>query len=119
MPCNDALDIGQADADAFKFVSAMHPLKYSKEFARILHVKADAVIADEQDNLIRRLAGAANFYLGGIARAGVFDGVGKEVDKHLFQQEWIALNLRQWSPFPDDVAAGGFRFQALNGLFHH
>ena len=95
MPRNDALDIGQADADAFKFVSPMQPLEYAKEFARILHVKADAVIADEQDNFIRRFAGAANFDLGWIAGAGVFDGVGKQVDKHLFQQEWIALNLRQ------------------------
>ena len=49
MAGDDAADVGQADARAFKIFRAMQPLENAEEFMRILHVEADTSVFYEED----------------------------------------------------------------------
>ena len=62
MAGDNALDKCQPHAGAFELVSAMQTLENAKEFVGVLHVKADAIVFDEEDLLAGRLLKAADFY---------------------------------------------------------
>src|SRR5437588_9356599 len=47
---HDAANIGEPDPGPLEFVGAVEPLKYAEQLARILHVEADAVVADGRDD---------------------------------------------------------------------
>jgi len=49
---DDAPHVGQADAGAFKLFHGTQPLEHPEEFLDILHVEPDAVVADEQGDLV-------------------------------------------------------------------
>jgi hypothetical protein len=47
MAGDDSSYICQANARAFKFIFSMEPLKDAKQFGRVFHVEASAVVANE------------------------------------------------------------------------
>ena len=115
---NNAADIRQADAGAFKFVGAMQALEHTEQFVRISHVKPDTVVANEHHRLLGRLAGTAGVNLGRVARACVLHGVAQQVDQHLAQHGRIAFDFWQAAVFPNDVAASNVLFQAVDCLLN-
>ncbi len=60
---DDAPHIREANAGAFELVGAVQALKHPEQFAGVLHVEADAVVAHEDDRfafVARRVAVDAN-----------------------------------------------------------
>src|ERR1700674_866074 len=53
---DDALHDRQADAGAFEILRAMQPLKHAEKLVGILHVEADAVVANEEHLLLAVIA---------------------------------------------------------------
>src|SRR6516165_8488400 len=47
MPKDNPLNQSQSDPCAFEIIHAMQPLKHSKQFRRVLHVKTNSVVLDE------------------------------------------------------------------------
>ena len=81
---HDALHRRQADARAFKILRTMQSLEDPKQFVDILHVEADAVVADREHRLpIVRVFRLTDLNDRGISGAGKLKGVGEEVLKDL------------------------------------
>ena len=76
VPVNDALDVRQPDAGAFKFLVAVQALKHAEEFVCITRVETGAVVANEDHGVSIGAGGAANFYFGVLAFAGEFHCIG-------------------------------------------
>lgn len=104
---DDALDDRQADAGAFKFLGAVQALEDAEQFVGVFHIETDAVVADENDGFIVHGA-QADFNDGGFARPAVFDGIGKQVGKDLFEKARIAIDGGQFGNAPFDIAPLGF-----------
>jgi hypothetical protein len=45
---DDSLHDGEADTGAFEVLGAVHPLKYAEQFAGVLGIEADSVVADRK-----------------------------------------------------------------------
>lgn len=52
MPGDDASDVGQSDAGAFKLGHAVKTLKNSEQLLDIGHVESHPIVADEDDDCI-------------------------------------------------------------------
>jgi len=70
MPLNNTADIGQPNAGALEFMGAVEPLKDAKELIDILHIEADAVIANEDHCFAAPGGSTADFDFGLGATAG-------------------------------------------------
>ena len=92
MARDDTPDNGQSDASAFKFISAMQPLKNAEEFIRIFHVKTRAVVAHKDGDFVHGVVQATDFNFSGVAVTGVFDGVEQKVAEDLLQKGRIGLH---------------------------
>src|SRR5439155_6637748 len=90
MPADDALHICQTNAGALELLRLVQALENAKKFARILHIEADSVIANEDDLFHVALWLTANFNLRARTRSAVFQGVGDQVHHHLPQQRGIS-----------------------------
>src|SRR5213594_3289992 len=92
MPVDDALDDGETDTGPFVFLSPVQALEHAKEFVRVAHVKAGAIVFNKVD----RFAGsflATDFNFAQVAFAGVLEGIGEKIDKDLLEQCRIGLTL--------------------------
>ena len=95
---------GQSNACAFKVFSTVQTLKHSEQFVHILHVETNAVITNEDGQLIVDL-NLPHFNQGFVARSGVFDGVGEQIGEHLPHQTGITRHGRQIAYSPFDLSA--------------
>src|SRR6185295_5900619 len=94
---DDALNVGQADAGAFKIAGAMQPLEDAEKFVGVLHVEAGSVVPDKEDPvLVGGLLGRASDLDAGLfPLAGVFDGVADEIGEDLAQEVAVGLDDRK------------------------
>ena len=110
---------GQADSRALKFLGAVQSLKNTEQLARVTHVKARSVVADEIDVLIFLLfAHAADFDDCRLTLAGIFKGIREQVQPDLLQQRWIALARRQVADANLDLPPFPLGGQLLDGIAH-
>src|SRR5581483_8570192 len=114
---DDALHDRQADAGAFKILRAMQPLEHPEQLVDVLHVEADAVVADEEDLLAAAVL-RADLHRGFAARPRVFEGVVDQVHKHLLEQRGVAPNRRQVADRDLYRAPFGLPVQLRQHLFH-
>src|SRR5206468_5282180 len=110
VPADDAMHGGQTNAGAFKFLGAVETLEDTEELIGVFHVEANPVVANEDGGLAIGLEGPDFDHRLG-PRAGVFDGVGKEVGKDLLEKTGVALDGRQGLQTPLDAAAFGFSLE--------
>ena len=73
---NDAADVGQADAGAFKiFLVAVQALEDAEQLVDVLHVKAHAIVPDEEDEITIATILAADVDFIRFAGTGILDGI--------------------------------------------
>ena len=48
---NDAAHVGEPDTGALEFVATVEPLEDAEQLVHVLHVEADAVVANEHHRL--------------------------------------------------------------------
>src|ERR1041384_6268321 len=89
MPLDDPLHDGQADAMALKLFLGVQPLEYTEQLFRILHLKTDAVVADEVDIFPVSLF-AADLNEGIFRVAGELERIREQIHEHLIQEPWVA-----------------------------
>src|SRR6266404_4333769 len=104
---NDPPHVSEADAGAFELSCRMQALEHAEEFVGILHVEAYAIVADEERGFVVRLGGA-DLDSGPLALAGVFQGIGKQIDDGLAKHERITLDNRQAADLPVNIASFDF-----------
>src|SRR4051812_25406314 len=75
---DDALHRREAHAGTGKFVDGVEPLKHAEQLVRVLHVEADAVVANE-DGRLTHILDDADLDHGWGAPARVLDRVRQEV----------------------------------------
>jgi hypothetical protein len=71
-----ALSRRQSNARAFKCIGIVQALKHSKQFIHVLHIKADAIVPNEYNQVIAVSVGAADLDFGLWACAREFNRVG-------------------------------------------
>jgi hypothetical protein len=72
---HNSLNRSQSNASSFKFVRLVQPLKHSKQFVYILHIKAHTVVSNEYYQVICVSICAAYLDLGLWARAREFNRI--------------------------------------------
>src|SRR5579859_901452 len=92
MAVENALDGSQADPGAWEFGGGMEALEHAKEARRVGHIKAGAIIADEEDRL--GLGKPAKFNEGFGLMGGEFPCVAKQVFQHDPQEALVATGLQ-------------------------
>ena len=107
VPLDDAADGRQADAGALELVVPVQALEHAEQLARIAHVEADAVVADEDVLLAVRVADADLDHRVR-PRPRVLHGVVDQVREHLQHQVGIARSRRQRCQPPLDRRARRF-----------
>src|ERR1043166_1713367 len=105
MFAKDSIHRSQTYSSTLKFLSPMEALKNAKQLVHIFHVETDTVVADENGSAAISLA-FADFDDRFLARAGIFNSVGKQIGKFLFHQSRIALNDWELLNAPLDVTPG-------------
>ena len=85
MPVYDALNGRQSYVSAFKLFSRVQALKYAEKLIDIPHVKAYAVVSDEQFCLIFPTVRRSNLDLGPLSHPRELNRIGKQVRKDHFQ----------------------------------
>src|SRR4051812_46940492 len=97
VPVNDPLNNREAHSSAGIIFSSMKTLKNAKQFARISHVKAGAVVSDVIGTFVALMIAIfiADLYRRRTAIPGVFECVGKQIDEYLFEQRRIRLAGRK------------------------
>jgi hypothetical protein len=78
----DPLNRRKPNARAFKCIGIVQALKHSKQFIHVLHIKADAIVPNEYDQVIAISVGAADLDFGLRARAREFNRVGDKVNQY-------------------------------------
>jgi hypothetical protein len=63
MAVDNSLDSGETNASAFECVLGMKTLENTKQFVLVLHVKANAVVFNKDNYLLRLVVHRADFYL--------------------------------------------------------
>jgi hypothetical protein len=102
---NDAVDIGESDACAFKVLVVVQALKHAEQFADVAHVKARAIIAHGEYMAVGGIVAVENLNDGGIAMAGVFERVADQIASHLSQHGRVSIHGGQVADAPLDVAS--------------
>src|ERR1700720_4108703 len=100
----NALNGSQSNASAFKFIGLVQPLKHSKQFVYILHIKTPSIVPNEYYQLISVSVGASDLDFGLWARARKFDRIGKKVHEYKPQHRAVPVNIGQCADFPGNVA---------------
>jgi hypothetical protein len=111
---NDSLDGGQADARALEIFLAMKALEDSKKFIGILGIEAHAIVANKNRGGSGGIAGA-DFDYGGLAAAGKFERIAKQVIENQFEKAGVAVNFGQRLDAPLHASVLGSR-QIREGL---
>src|SRR5260221_5076788 len=106
-----AADIVQTAAGALKLAGWWQALENPEQFTHVAHVEADAVVADKKKLLAVAGIRAADLNFRQIARPGVFDRVGDQIDPHLTQHGRVGPNFGQLADLPRDMASFGFRLK--------
>jgi len=78
----NALNGRESDAGAFKFVRLVQPLKHSKQFVYVLHIKTHPIVPNEYYQLISVSLSVSDLDFCSQARACEFDGIRNKVDQH-------------------------------------
>src|ERR1700722_12117208 len=112
---NDALHRGQSNACALEIFGPMQPLKDSEQLILILHVEADAIVANEDDALaiLQEMTDPDDRVL---PRSCELKSVGNKVLKYLLDEDGVALDRRQVSDLPRDRSSHGVVLQQGNDL---
>jgi hypothetical protein len=84
MAMNNALDSCQPNAGAREFRNFVHPLKRSKKFLRIGHIKTRAIIAHKENSLTLKL-GLPKLDVRIQAFAGKFEGIAQQIGEDSLQ----------------------------------
>src|SRR5262249_41617385 len=100
----DAAHRSQADPGALEFIFAVQTLEHTEQFVRVLHVESDAVIFDEDRDLVLVLLMHTDADHRFLAQARVLDGVGKEVDHGETKKVGIAGDCGQRRDLPPDLS---------------
>jgi len=79
MPVYDALNSRQSYSSAFELFSQVQTLKYAEKLIDIPHVKACAVVSDEQLRLIFPNVRRSNLDLGPLSHPRELNRIGKQV----------------------------------------
>src|SRR5690349_7958950 len=106
MPMNDPLNSRQPNAGAFKRLACVQTLKYSEEFADILHIIFDSIISNKHDYLILILFQASYCDLGPRTRTGEFSRVRNQNDECQPQHGAVSIPGGQATDPPNDIARG-------------
>jgi hypothetical protein len=101
----DALNRCESDAGAFEFVRPVQPLKHSKQFVCILHLKTHSIVPNEYYELIFVSVGASDLDFCSQARACEFDGIRNKVDQHNSQHRTVSVEIGQCPDLPHNVAS--------------
>ena len=80
---NDPAHVGQAHPVALEFLIGMEALEKAKKLARVLHLKTDSVIPNENNVAAGGSATAAHFDFGNAPLIGVFESIGQKVVEDL------------------------------------
>src|SRR5207245_7398253 len=102
---DDAPDVRQADPRALELLRAMETLEHAEELGGVLHVEADAVVADEDHDLVAGAVLHADLDPRVIALARVLDRIGHEVGQGQPQHRGIPRHAGQGRDAPVDRAA--------------
>ena len=87
---NDPLDIRQTHAGAFRVSGVMEALKNAEKLANIGHVKANSVIANEDDSFPGYF-GLPYVNRSPTPKPGELEGIREKVYEHLLHERRIAL----------------------------
>src|SRR5438552_786939 len=98
---NDAPDIGQTNAGAFKLVRTVEALEDAEQLVDVTHIKPDTVITDEESDFVSGGIGA-NFNSCHRAGPGIFEGVVDEVEEHLAKHIQVGVHLGEVANGPFD-----------------
>src|SRR5712692_6475090 len=93
----------------------MEALKYAEHLVGVPHVKADAVIADE-DHWLAVHGHLPYFNDGPFAWPGKLEGVREQVDENLLDQAWITSHKWQRTNLPVDLPVLRFRSEVHDHL---
>src|SRR5271155_786127 len=107
---HDTMDGGQSHTRAFKVFVTVKALEDSEQFIGILHVEANAVVPHEE-HLLAFVLSVSDLNDRVWPRARVLDCIGKQVLKHLPDQNRVAFQGRKTTDFPLHVAPCSFRRQ--------
>src|SRR5262244_2283395 len=77
---DNALNGGESNARAFKFVGLVQPLENTEQLIYVFHIKSHAVVPDENDRLLSVNAPDLDFSL--LSSARELDRIGKKIDEH-------------------------------------
>lgn len=114
----DAFDEGQADAVAIEVGFFLEFLKNLEKFVGVLHVEADAVVANPID-LSAVLLGGAEFEDGRVLTFGEFKGVGDELFPGEVELREVGLGRRKFGEFDLDVLFFGKGGEDVAGQLGH
>jgi hypothetical protein len=93
MPVYDSLDSRQTNARALEILGTVKSLKNSKQFIIVPHVETDTVVLHIIYVLIP-IDMTTHFNKSGILILREFDGIGKKVQIHLFNERPVSLSGR-------------------------
>src|SRR5581483_9170600 len=96
---NNAANVGQADARAFELPGSMKALEDAKQFFRVTRLKADAIVANEENRFARGNR-CADFDSGDLARSGVLQRVVDEIDQDMAKEIRVSIHLGQFRDCP-------------------
>ena len=103
MPVYDALNGRQSYSSAFELFSQVQTLKYAEKLIDIPHVKACAVVSDEQLRLIFPTVDRSNLDLGPFSYPRELNRIGKQVHKDDFQHGAVPVTNRKRPDIPSDL----------------
>jgi hypothetical protein len=112
MASNDAVDVGQPDAGAFKIFSGMKALEDSKWFINVFHVEAGPIVANKNDRFVRLFPFVQPTSISAGSRGRVY----LTALPRRFKNTWRSmakspLHDRQFANHPPNIPAPRFGFQ--------
>ena len=82
---DDTAHNGEADTGTLEIVSTVESLENSKEFVRVPHVEACAIVLNEI-GILAAFRSAPYLHLRMLPLASELDAIGEQVDEYLFEQ---------------------------------
>src|SRR5262249_10329238 len=87
------------------------------EFMDILHLKTNAIVSNEHDDLIVVAIGASYLNLSLRACAGEFHSIRKKIDECQSQHCTVSIDLRQGANAPHNMAPLGLLLDSTDRFF--